>query len=223
MERASLIGLVVGRLTVIGDPFLDQSGKQKVWKIPCKCSCGNISTPRKHLIVHAKISSCSLCLKGELGSAFKHGLVGTKTYHSWASMLSRCYKTNNNRYIHYGGRGISVCDRWNPKVGGSFENFLEDMGECNDGASLDRKDVNGNYIKENCWWAPLSWQAFNQRKRVTNKSGRTGVIWIERLGKWRAAITLDGTRKSLGCFSSFEDACLAREVAEKGFHGSSKS
>jgi len=155
--------------------------------------------------------------------AARHGLTRTRAHNSWGSMLARCYNPKNNRYKNYGAIGISVCDRWNPKAGGSFINFFEDMGQCPERRSLDRKDVNGNYTKENCWWAPFSWQAFNQRKRVTNKSGRTGVLWVERLGKWRAAITLDGTRKSLGCFSSFEDACLAREVAEKDFHGSSKS
>lgn len=91
------------------------------------------------------------------------------TYLSWAAMLSRCGNPNGRVYLHYGGRGITVCDRWRT----SFENFLADMGERPEGKSpggralysLDRKDNDGNYEPGNCRWATQSEQVFNQRPR----------------------------------------------------------
>ena len=84
-------------------------------------------------------------------------------------MLSRCNNSNNTAYEYYGERGITVCDSWNPLEGGSFENFLEDMGEREVGLTLDRIDVNGNYCKENCRWADWSTQMLNRRCSKLNK------------------------------------------------------
>lgn len=75
-------------------------------------------------------------------------------------MLGRCRYKGNNRYKNYGGRGIAVCERWK-----KFENFFEDMGEKPKNKSLERKDNDGNYCKENCKWATNKEQA---RNRTTN-------------------------------------------------------
>lgn len=85
----------------------------------------------------------------------------SRTYTSWMSMHRRCCDPKTDSYPHYGGRGISVCERWD-----SFENFLEDMGECPDGFSIERKDVNGDYNLENCTWVLLEEQAFNRSNSV---------------------------------------------------------
>lgn len=53
-----------------------------------------------------------------------------KTYATWEEMLARCYDVDHPEYKNEGAKGITVCDRWNPKNGGSFENFVEDMGLC---------------------------------------------------------------------------------------------
>ncbi len=80
------------------------------------------------------------------------------TYTSWENMIARCYNSNSPHYVNYGGRGITVCDRWR-----DFRNFLADMGERPDGFTLDRVNVDGNYQHSNCRWATRSQQQRNRR------------------------------------------------------------
>jgi hypothetical protein len=83
-------------------------------------------------------------------------------------MKRRCHNINYSQYFYYGGRGITVCDRWI----NSFENFIADMGEKPSSLhSLDRIDNNGNYEPSNCRWATSSEQRINQRCRK-------GYTWL---------------------------------------------
>ena len=139
----------------------------------------------------------------------------------YRGMLSRCYNPTNIWYKEYGGRGISVCDRWLGPEG--FRNFTEDMGECPEGLSLDRIDVNGNYEPNNCRWASASIQGFNCRQHRTNTSGRTGVYWHKKDLRWYSIIIHQNVKIHLGSFRSFEDAVKAREDAEIKYFGFLKS
>jgi len=82
-------------------------------------------------------------------------------------MRTRCYHFEAPDYGRYGGVGITVCDRWNPDKGGSFENFLADMGERPEGTTLDRfPNKTGNYEPSNCRWATFAEQQQNRSVTV---------------------------------------------------------
>lgn len=89
------------------------------------------------------------------------GVVRGPTYNSWRMMKNRCTNPNAMDWKYYGGRGITMCDRWR-----SFDNFLADMGERPDiFLTLDRIDNEKGYSPKNCRWATKQEQRLNQRKR----------------------------------------------------------
>jgi len=87
-----------------------------------------------------------------------HGKANSPTYHVWEALKSRCLSHANKQYHSYGGRGITVCPRWD-----SFENFYADMGERPDGLQIDRIDNDKGYSPDNCRWVTRSENSQNRR------------------------------------------------------------
>lgn len=148
------------------------------------CQCGVKFSCKLAHIKSGNTSSCGCYNKQpDAHAGIKHGYAkGPKrnTYAIWAGMKDRCLNLNNPRYSSYGGRGITVCERWI-----KFEGFLEDMGEKPQGRSLDRVDNNRGYSKENCRWATPIEQQCNTRfnKRIEfNGEKLTLSQWSRRLG-----------------------------------------
>lgn len=125
---------------------------------PCK-TCGEAFYCVPHRLETASYCSWE-CKPLPTNRAHGHtsGRVASATYNSWAAMLKRCRDTNCNRYERYGGRNITVCDRWL-----DFTNFLADMGERPIGTSLDRINNDGNYEPGNCQWSTPKKQSRNTR------------------------------------------------------------
>ena len=195
-RQLNLIGNTFGRLTVIsqGNGYVSPGGnKSRTWI--CQCECGNQTEVTTGNLSYGKTNSCG-CLANEQTARrnklnkLKHGQTvkgkSLKTYDCYHAMLQRCYNSNTDSYLNYGGRGIIVCDRWrygeNNKSG--FECFLEDMGEAPKGMSIEREEVEDNYCPQNCMWATSKTQGNNKRNnRFITYQGRTQTLmqWSEEL------------------------------------------
>lgn len=113
---------------------------------------------------------------------WKHGGTMSTEFKSWTSMKSRCLNKLHNSYARYGGRGITICERWIH----SFENFLADMGKKPSlDYSLDRINNDGNYEPSNCRWATRNEQQNNTKKNIRlTHDGKTLTLhqWCDLLG-----------------------------------------
>lgn len=142
--------------------FLVGDRSRRVWV--CRCSCGKVTKVRQDALKSGATRSCGHLQKDYAisGDARRiHSLTGSPEWVSYHHMIARCYKRTDKSYPDYGGRGITVCDRWLQ----SFVNFVEDMGPRPDvGYSLGRKDNDAEYSLYNCEWQTRQEQNRNTRR-----------------------------------------------------------
>lgn len=127
----------------------------------CRCDCGKELFVRAHALRSGRTKSCG-CLaveskhKRKGSPVYKDTINSTpgrlRSYRSWEKMKDRCFNPKNKNYKHYGGRGITIIERWLE----SFDNFFDDMGERPEGLSIGRKNNDGNYEPGNCRWENLA-------------------------------------------------------------------
>lgn len=151
----------------------------------CICDCGETSVKVYQHLVLGLTKSCGCFRKKYAAEKMRkmvttHGLSVNKWWSNWHRMMDRCYNKKSARYASYGGRGISVCERWHDAA-----LFHEDMGDRPEGKSLDRINNDGNYSPENCKWSTYIEQ--NNNRRTTkiiefNGESLSGAQWARKLG-----------------------------------------
>jgi hypothetical protein len=152
------VGTIIGDLDVRRISGIDRSGNTT---LECRCRCG--------VIIHASVSNlksgrmkrCINCRNIKHGMARMDGRI--TEYAVWCSIKQRCLNPSSQQYRRYGGRGITICDRWK----GSFGAFLADMGNRPTTLhSIDRIDNSKGYDPDNCRWATAIEQCRNRRSNV---------------------------------------------------------
>jgi hypothetical protein len=173
----NLIGKRFGRLEVIG--FAIKRGHRMLWE--CQCDCGIKVIVLRDSLTSGKTQSCGCLNRETTGNRSRtHGMSKTPMYNTWQLMRRRCEDKSNPKYAIYGGRGITVCDRWK-----SFDLFLADMGPKPKGKTIDRRDNDGPYDPDNCHWATPSQQSLNTRRnRWITFQGTTLTVcqWADKIG-----------------------------------------
>jgi hypothetical protein len=192
-------------------PILREWRSNQGFAVEAQCpACGRVVRMSRADALHPNRKSCGCAFRANVAKGkTTHGGTYTPEFRTWMSMLFRCFNHQAPNFKNYGGRGITVCDRWR----GSFQNFLDDMGKRpGSGWSLDRIDNDGNYEPGNCRWATAKQQGWNTRKiRLITFGGDALPIreWAKRLD-----VSEGGLRHKMRKLGSVEAA-----IAHYSTHG----
>jgi len=163
VKRDDLTGKRYEKLVVVG--LANVVNGHTIWT--CHCDCGKVVALRGVNLKTGDTKSCGCWHRQRIRETIgTHLQTGSPEYRSWISMKARCENRKYHHYHRYGGRGITICERWRL----SFEDFLADMGlRPSLQYTLDRKDNDGNYEPGNCQWATKLEQRHNRNdfKKVT--------------------------------------------------------
>jgi hypothetical protein len=176
----NLTGCRFGKLVVVA--YSKPRHRTSLWE--CRCDCGENTIAQGCNLVTGNSTNCGCVRQDRLTT---HGCSKSAEYNIWRGIRSRCYNQNEPAYRYYGGRGITVCERWRE----SFENFLADMSERpTPRHTIDRIDNDGDYDPSNCQWATRKQQQRNRRvNRLLTWQGETKCVaeWADCLG-WPAGL-----------------------------------
>lgn len=171
-----ITGLTVGYLTA--RHYLGSDGRRSLWSVDCHCGkqivLGASELKKQH--VRGITASCGCMRRATIAAKrTRHGMSHHPAFAVWRSMLDRCRLPSHQAWANYGGRGITVCKRWQS----AFEKFWADMGPTyKAGLTLDRQDNEKGYSAKNCRWVTYTAQANNRRGNV-----RVGGLTVSQLAK----------------------------------------
>jgi hypothetical protein len=168
-KRKDITGQTFNSLTAKGLTGKKNKAGALLWEFTCVC--GNTVTTNAWTVTSGASTNCG-CLQviASVERLTKHGHhpwrgKSSPTYHSWFAMIQRCRNPKNQAFKRYGGAGIRVYEKWEPQKGGSFANFLADMGERPEGTTLGRLGDVGDYRPGNCTWQTHEEQVQTKRDK----------------------------------------------------------
>lgn len=169
----NITGLRFGRLVVLEPRSRDRNGVR--WL--CRCDCGQQPIIRGVDLTSGNTKSCG-CLNRETRASRSttHGQTYTAIWRSWVAMHQRCLNPRTKDYKNYGGRGVTICDRWLHNFVTFRADILAAIGDRPPGMTLDRIDNDGDYEPGNVRWATPKQQRANQQLRSVQSTLLAGEV-----------------------------------------------